>query len=145
MDMNTTGPQALIMAGALTSLAAVAHLACIVLGASAYRCMGAGERMARAVEAGKFRPTLVTLGIAAVLLSWAAYAFSAAGVIEQLPLAKFVLPAISAVFLARACCSPWVKPWFPGNPPIFWLVSSGICLSIGSLYAWGTAAVWAQL
>ncbi|WP_395795569.1 hypothetical protein [Aquimonas sp.] len=46
----------LIVAAALSALAAVAHLACIALGPAAYRFMGAGERMARAVEAGSIRP-----------------------------------------------------------------------------------------
>jgi hypothetical protein len=69
----------LLAAGALTAVAALAHLACIAIGATAYRWMGAGERMARAVEAGRLRPTLVTLAIAVVLMVWAAYAFAGAG------------------------------------------------------------------
>lgn len=143
--MYSAGAQTLILAGVLSSLAAIAHLACIALGGQAFRFMGAGERMARAVDAGKFQPIVVTLGIAAVLAGWAAYAFSGAGVIIQLPFAKLVLPAVSAVFLARALGFPLLKPMFPENSNTFWLVSSGICLVVGVLYGAGTAAVWERL
>lgn len=141
--MTSTGAQALILGGALTSLAAIAHLACVVLGPSAFRLMGAGERMARAVEAGKVRPILVTLGIAAVLAACAAYAFSAAGLIKPLPFTQWVLLAITTVFLGRGFGFALLKPAFPENSNTFWLVSSGICLVIGALHAWGAAAVWA--
>jgi hypothetical protein len=131
----------LLAAGALTAVAALAHLACIAIGAPAYRWMGAGERMARAVEAGRLRPTLVTLAIAVVLMVWAAYAFAGAGVIGPLPFTRWVLAAIGLVFVARAVAFPWLKPLFPENSNRFWWVSSGICLLIGSLYGWGAAAL----
>ncbi|HET7866859.1 MAG TPA: hypothetical protein VFL86_20850, partial [Burkholderiaceae bacterium] len=83
--MLSISSQALVRGGALTAAAAVAHLACIALGAPAYRFMGAGERMASAVDAGKMRPTLITAGISAILLLWAMYAVSVAGVIRPLP------------------------------------------------------------
>ena len=143
--MYSAGAQALILAGVLSAFAAVAHLACIAFGGPAFRIMGAGERMARAVEAGKLRPVLLTLGIAAVLSGWAAYAFSGAGVIGKLPFTKLVLPAVSAVFLARALGFPLLRPLFPENSNVFWFVSSGTCLFIGALYAVGTTALWARL
>ncbi|NML44119.1 hypothetical protein HHL11_10190 [Ramlibacter sp. G-1-2-2] len=136
--MNSAGALALIAGGTLTAVAAVAHLACIGIGARAYRFMGAGERMARAAEAGKVRPTLVTLAIAAVLFAWAIYAFSGAGVIGSLPLTAFVLPAVGAVYLARAIGFPLLKPRFPENSTAFWLWSSGICLVLGLLFAVGS-------
>ena len=49
--MYSAGAQSLILAGVLSSLAAIAHLACIALGGQAFRFMGAGERMARAIDA----------------------------------------------------------------------------------------------
>lgn len=138
--MLSVGSQSLVLGGALTVLAAVAHLACIALGPPAYRAMGAGERMVRAVEAGRAQPTLVTAGIAAVLLLWAAYAFSGAGIILALPLTGLALPAISLVFLVRAFAFPLLRPVFPGNSTRFWWVSSGICLLLGLLYAVGAVA-----
>ena len=76
--MSDIATMSLTLAGLLVMGASLAHLACIAIGAKAYRFVGAGERMARAVEAGKFKPTLITLVIASVLLVWALYAFSGA-------------------------------------------------------------------
>lgn len=142
--MNNTAAQALIAAGTLTAVAAVAHLACIAIGARAYRFMGAGERMARAVEAGKLRPTLVTLAIAAVLLVWTLYAFSGAGTVRQLPFTGLVLPAVAGVFLARGVGFPLLRRRFPENSMRFWLWSSGICLVLGLLYAIGSIGLWGE-
>ena len=138
------GAQALALAGAVTAIASVAHLACIALGAPAYRFMGGGERMARAAAAGKIKPTLITLAIASVLLVWALYAFSGAGIAPRLPFTQVALLLISAAFLARAVAFPLLRPVFPENSTTFWLVSSSICLLLGVLYAVGVAALWAK-
>lgn len=143
--MLTSGAQALVMGGALSAAAAVAHLACIVIGAPAYRFMGAGEKMAHAVEARKLGPTLITLAIAAVLLTWAAYALAGAGVISGLPFAKLILSAICAAYLGRAVAFPLLKPAFPENSQTFWLVSSGICLVIGLVHVYGVVSLWPAL
>lgn len=137
-----TGAQALTLGALLSAAAAVAHLACIPIGARAYRFLGAGERMARAAEAGRQRPTLVTLGIACMLLLWSAYALSGAGVIGTLALTRPALALISAIYLARALAFPLLKAAFPENSRTFWWVSSGICGAIGLVHAYGTAALW---
>ena len=143
--MLTSGAQALIVGASFSAAAALAHLACIVLGAPAYRFMGAGERMARAAEAGKLRPTLVTLAISGVLVVWAAYALGGAGVIDLLPFSSLALPAICAVYLGRAVAFPVLRPVFPENSQTFWLVSSGICLFIGLVHLYGVVSVWHAL
>mgnify|MGYP001006291435 CR=1 FL=1 len=143
--MHDLGTQALVLGGALSALASLAHLACIALGAPAYRVMGAGERMARAVEAGDVRPTLTTLAIASLLLVWAVVAFSGAGIAPALPLTRLALVLISAAYLLRALAFPLLMPMFPGNSRRFWLVSSGVCPVLGLLHAVGLAAVWARL
>jgi hypothetical protein len=142
--MLDIGTQALALGGALSAMALVAHLACIALGAPAYGFMGAGARMARAVEAGKVKPTLVTLAIASVLLVWAAYAFSGAGLAPRLPFTSLALAVISAVHLARAFASPLLRPTLPENTTTFRPVSSGACLVLGLLCAVGVVTVWAQ-
>ena len=143
--MFSTGALALIIGASLSAIAALAHLACIAVGAPAYRLLGAGERMARAVEAGKRKPTLITLAISAVLLVWSAYALGGAGVISPLPLSRLVLPAICAVYLGRAVAFPLLKPAFPENSQTFWLVSSGLCLLIGLVHVYGVVSVWHML
>ncbi|TFW03288.1 hypothetical protein E4K72_12655 [Oxalobacteraceae bacterium OM1] len=143
--MFDLGSQALLVGAALSAAAAAAHLACIAIGAPAYRFMGAGERMARGAAAGKLRPTLVTLAITGILLLWAAYALSGAGVIAPLPLTRAALIFISAIYLGRAVAFPLLKPAFPGNSTTFWLVSSSICGGLGLLYAYGTLSLWRSL
>lgn len=143
--MFITGSQALVLGASLSLLAALAHIACVVVGAPAYRFLGAGERMARAAEAGKRQPTLVTLALSSVLIVWAAYALGAAGVIDLLPLSKLVLPIIVSVYLGRAVAFPLLKPAFPENSNTFWLVSSGICLFMGLIHLYGLLAIWAAL
>jgi hypothetical protein len=107
--------------------------------------MGAGEKMVHAVEAGKLRPTLITLAVAGILFIWAAYALAGAGVIERLPFAKLALPAICAVYLGRAVAFPLLKPAFPGNSQTFWLVSSGVCLVVGLVHVYGVISLWSAL
>lgn len=143
--MSLTGSQALIAGGVLSAAAAAAHVACIVLGAPAYRLMEAGERMARAAAAGKPMAAAVTLAIAGMLGLWAVYAFAGAGLIAPLPYMKAALTAISSVYLARGLGFPLLKTAFPENSQRFWLVSSGICLVIGALHAYGTFARWQEL
>jgi len=58
---------------------------------------GAGERMATMAEQKSWVPTIITLLIALVLFCWGLYAFSAIGLLIQLPLLKPVLVVISAV------------------------------------------------
>lgn len=143
--MYNFGPQFLIAGAVLSGAAAAAHLACIFIGAPAYRLMGAGERMALAAEAGKLQPTLVTLAIASILALWAIYALSGARVIGHLPLTKLVLAAVSIIYLARAVAFPLLKAEFPENSMVFWWVSSAICGLIGLVHAYGTLSLWEEL
>jgi hypothetical protein len=143
--MLSLGSQALAVGALLSAAAAVAHLACIVIGAPAYRFMGAGERMACAVEARKLRPTLVTLALALVLLVWSAYALSGAGLIATMPFTKVALVLICAAYLARAVGFTFLKPVFPENSHTFWLVSSLICGLFGLVHLYGTLALWQTL
>ncbi len=135
--MDSPAQFALIAGGSLTALASLAHLACIWIGGPAYRFMGAGEAVARAAEAGQWRPVILTLAVALVLALWALYAFSALGLAPGLPLTRIALWVIGLVYLARAVVFPLLKPLFPDNSTAFWLLSSGICLILGLLYAFG--------
>ena len=142
--MLNIGAKSLAVAGLLVVVASLAHLACMAIGAKAHRFMGAGERMARAVDVDKFKPTLITLVIASVLLVWALHAFAGAGLVPRHPFAELALSLISAVFFARAAAFPWLRPSLPENANTFWPVSSGICMELGLLYAVGLAARWSS-
>lgn len=143
--MTATQSPALLVAGLLSFTAAAAHLACIAGGAGWYRAMGAGERMARAAEQGQWRPALVTLGIATGLGVWGLYAWSGAGLLGPLPSLRWVLVAITAIYLARGLLFTALRPYFPGNSTAFWYWSSGICLVIGLFHLAGLWQSWVRL
>lgn len=136
----------LLAGAALSAIAALMHVGCIIFGASWYRFFGAGERMARLSEASSVVPTLITTGIALVLAVWSLYALSAAGVISRLPLIRVVLCAIVGVYLLRGLAGLTLAVVAPGERSIaFWCWSFVICICIGTLYLVGTQQVWRQL
>jgi fatty acid desaturase len=143
--MNQALNPLLILGAGLSALAALLHLGCIVFGAPWYRAFGAGEKMARLAERGHPMPTVATLCIAVGLLVFAAYALSGAGVIERLPLAKWALCGITAVYLLRAVGFVFLMPLIPENSLKFWWVSSAICLGFGLVHLMGLRQVWPQL
>lgn len=101
--------------------------------------------MARAVAAGCIGPTLITLGIAAVLAGWSAYALSGAGVLPRLPLPWPALMAIAAVYLLRAAALPLMLGTMcdRGRPFLVW--SAAIVLAMGIVHAIGIAPGWSAL
>ena len=144
-----THQRLLVTGGALTGVASLLHLAIILGGPDWYRFFGAGERMARLAARGSVYPTVITAGIATVLAAWALYALSGAGLIRRLPFLTPVLTLIATVYLARGIVGiPAVL--FMGGPyasqlrarMMFMVVSSVICLFLGSCYAAGAAALW---
>jgi hypothetical protein len=137
--------QALVLAGAGSLAASLLHLACITGGADWYRALGAGERMARMAARGHWYPTVVTLGIAAILGVWALYAWSGAGLIPRLPFLRPGLCAITGVYLLRALFFIPLQAFFPGNSAAFWYWTSGICLGLGLLHALGLRQAWSRL
>ncbi len=139
------GKKWLILGGVLSALAALLHVAVIAGGPSWYRFFGAGEGMARAAEQGSFTPVLITLAIATILMVWALYAFSGAGVIRRLPLLRTALILISAVYLLRAFALIPIVILRPELADIFAVVSSLVVLAYGLAYSIGTWKGWAAL
>ena len=136
---------ALIIGGLLSVAASLLHIACIIGGPDWYRFFGAGEAMATMAEQGSMTPTLLTLGIAAILAIWAAYAFSGAGLLPRLPLLRTGLVVISAIYLLRGLV---LIPALLINgssviPFVLW--SSLIVLVYGIAYAVGTWTAWPSL
>ncbi len=132
----------LAVGGALSGAAAVAHLAIILGGPRWYDVFGAGPRMVRLAEQGSPKAALITLGIAAVLAIWAAYAFSGAGLIPRLPLLKLALLAITAVYVVRAV--GYIPALMVAGAPVgtFAWVSSAIVLVYGVVHVLGTLELW---
>jgi hypothetical protein len=135
----------LIVAAGLSAVAALLHVAIIVGGAQWYRFFGAGERMALAAAAGRWYPAIVTTGIALVLSVWTAYALSGAGVIQALPLLKFGLSAITAIYLVRGLAIVPLLIISRERATPFLLWSSAICCGYGIVHLLGLTQVWSTL
>lgn len=143
--MDSASNKYLLAAAICCFAAALAHMGCIVFGGDWYRFFGAGEQMARMAEQGLWYPAIVTSFIVLVLLVWALYGLSGAGAINRLPLTKLALTLIASVFILRGVAFIGLMPMFPENSLIFWLISSGICLFIGGLFAVEACQQWAVL
>ena len=127
----------LVLAGVLNAIAAALHIGCIIFGASWYRFFVAGEQMVTLSERGSLKPTVITSTIVLILLIWALYAFSAAGLIDTLPFTRTALIVITFIYLSRGL----VGLFFINNPmgrsPKFWLWSSIVCLLFGAMHLIG--------
>lgn len=143
--MIGSGRTFLLLAGVGSIAASVAHLACIFGGADWFRAMGAGERMARMVERGAMMPLIVTVIIAAILATWATYAFAAAGIIGRLPFMRLALVAIAAVLIVRGLMMFVPGLWRPDLSLEFKIWSSLATLVLGALFAIGTVQAWTTL
>lgn len=135
----------LILAGTMSLIAAALHLGCIYFGASWYRLFGAGEHMALMAEQGSIKPTLITLSITFVLMTWSLYAFSAAGSIIKLPFIRVILMLITAIYIFRGVAGYFFMNNPLGRTPEFWIWSSSICLIIGFVHLIGLKQVWSTL
>jgi len=143
--MERTRNYFLVTGAALSGVAALMHLGCIIFGAPWYRFLGAGEQMAQLDLAGHWYPKAATSVIIIVLSVWALYALSGAGVIRKLPLVRLALCVITGIYLLRAVAFVPLQAYFPGNSMSFWLVSSAICLAIGVVHLLGLRQVWPSL
>jgi signal peptidase I len=135
----------LVAGGVLSAAAALLHLAIILGGPPLYRLFGAGERMVHAAEMGSIRPALITSGIALILLLWALYAFSGAGLIRRLPLLRTGLVLISAIYLLRGLAPVPMLILQPERVDAFVIWSSLTVLIYGICYAIGTWLGWRRL
>jgi len=133
----STAKLAILIAGVLSLLVAILHIAIVIAGAEWYRFFGAGEQMAKMAEQGSLIPAIVTLAIAIVFAVWAAYAFASAGIIANMPLQKTALIAISSIYILRGLVVVVLifKPMLASS---FNIWSSLVSLAIGLLYAYGT-------
>lgn len=133
------------LAAGMVGMASLLHIMILFGGADWYRFFGAGEAMATLSEQGSSYPTLITATIAAVLATWSVYGLSGAGLLPKLPLRKIVLAGIASIFLLRGALaipvvlvsdSPYMQEL--ADKMTFMMITSLICLFIGTGYAVGT-------
>lgn len=139
----------LVAAGALSVGVAALHVAIILAGGPAYRYFGAGERMARMADRGSSEPTFITTVLVLVFASWAAYAFSGAGLISPLPRVRTVLLLIGLIYAGRGLVFfPQAWLWLSAGSagvPMRHLVFSAASLVIGIAYLAGTFQAWPRI
>ncbi len=118
-------------------LIAVLHAGIIFAGARAYDFFRAGPEMAAMAEAGSMVPTVITLGIILILILFAAYGFSGAGLFPPFPFLRFGIGIIAFLFIMRGSVIvlqiPGLFPESEIRDIVFSLVSiiSGILYLIG--------------
>jgi uncharacterized membrane protein len=135
------GPQsdAFLYGAVCSATASLLHIAIIAGGAKWYQFFGAGKKFTQAAKQGHGWHDVVTLGIAAMLAMWAAYALSVLEVgVPQLPAEKPVLSLITAAYLLRGV-GGFALLLVPksGYSTRFVVGSSLICLSVGVVHAVG--------
>lgn len=135
----------LVSGAALSAMAALLHVGCIVFGASWYRFFGAGKRLTRMAAAGDWRATLITSCIVLVLTVWSLYGFSGAGLVPRLPFLPAGLGIITGIYLLRGIAGFLIAALARGSNASFWWWSSSICLIIGLVHFVGVRQAWAQL
>lgn len=122
----------LTVAALLDFIAAMLHLAIIAGGAEWYRFFGAGEDFAGRAANGDVFPDLVTLGIAAILITWGLYCLQVAGRVNlHLPWPRAALTAITVIYTIRATAPLIAWMVAPAAMDGFLVWSSLIC----ALYA----------
>jgi hypothetical protein len=131
------------IAGILNFIAAALHIAVILGGEKWYRAFGAGEHMAQMAKNGIIYPAIITTFIALILFICGLYAWSAAGVIYELPLIKPVLIAVCTIYLIRGAFI-FLLPFFPTQQSTFNFWSSLIVLVIGFIHLAGILKYFQQ-
>ena len=136
----------LTLAGAVTLMAGLLHIAIIFGGPTWYAFFGAPEPMIQMVRAGALYPPIFCLVVAMLLFVCAGYAFSGAGIIFPLPYLRMALILIASVFIFRGVIFIPLAILVPNvlarlcncnGVDTFLVVTSIICLATGIGYAVG--------
>ncbi len=143
----------LLIGGVLSLVASALHIGVIIGGPDWLRFFGAGEPMARMAENGSWYPGLVTGFIAVALMVIGTYALVAATggsaggsplgtQALPLPFVKWVVLAITGVYLLRGLVLVPMYFFVPEQVNSFALWSSGIVLTLGIFHGVGLSQVW---
>jgi hypothetical protein len=137
--VKTPGRVLLLVAAGCSAAAALLHLAILLAGPPWYRWFGAPS-LATQIESGStLGPTLLTLAVAAVLVVWAMYGLSGAGVIRRLPLLTVGLYVIAAIYVLRGVqVVVEVPAALQGQLPARFPIFSAFSAVAGTAYLAGT-------
>jgi hypothetical protein len=136
--MENPGRSLLLVAAACSAAVALLHVAILLAGPPWYRWFGAPS-LADQIESGSvLGPTLLTLAVAAVFVLWSAYGLSGAGVMPRLPLLRFGLYLIAAVYILRGSQAVLEVPAaIHGGVPARFAVFSAYSALAGAAYLVG--------
>ena len=92
--------------------AALLHVVAILAGPDWFDFLGAPPEYGESLRRGDWvEPVVITLGIALVLLIWAAYAFSVLKRIRPLPFMKWALAIVAFIFIVRGALGIPIMLW----------------------------------
>jgi hypothetical protein len=143
-----TGQRLLAIVGWWNIAFAVLHVVIIFAGGSGYRYFGAGDKMARAAEAGDPKPTIITAGLTLLFLVFGLYALSAAGQFRRLPLARWAVLGIGVLYLLRGILvgpQAWWAIQHPDQVPLRFVLFSAVALLLGVMCVYGVMLRWKEL
>jgi hypothetical protein len=123
--MLRVGQRMLLIGSVLVACVSVFHMVCAIVGASAYRALGAGEGMASAAASGALWPAAMTLGLAVVFGLFSLYALSAVGRFRPLPLTRAAIISIGVLFGLRGIAFV---------PDLIALVRAGDTIAVRNLF-----------
>jgi hypothetical protein len=137
----------LLAAAAASFGVAALHVAMTFVGISAYEYFGAPGNLVAAARRGSAVPALVTLIIALVFAAFGFYGLSGAGLAPRLPALRVLLVGISGIYLLRGLVvfPEFILHFYARALPARMMVFSLIALTIGLIYAIGTARRWGAL
>jgi len=139
----------IILTGIVALIGALLHIAIMIGGPDWYAFFGAPEGLVQMASAGNLRAPISCLIIAGILFVFAAYAFSAAGLIKRLPLLRMITGLIGTVLILRGLIFMPLILWKPGtlsgicdcrSIDTFVVVTSLLCFLMGIGY--GLAAIF---
>lgn len=140
--------QCLLLGASLSLFLGVFHVPFLFLGEAAARFFSAPPLVLRLVREHSPWLCLVVLVVLGVFGLFGAYGLSGAGKIRRLPLLRFGLVAVAAIYTLRGLVFPlelrlvMLNPEkFPPQKPVFSLIALGV----GVLYWVGLRGLWHEL
>lgn len=104
------GIAGLVIAAAVALLTAIAHLSCILLGPECYSIQMAPPEVVESAKAGTLLAPIGTVFVAAIFITFACYALSAARLLRPLPKVKLVVHLIGFACVIRGILP--IQLWF---------------------------------
>ncbi|QBB71056.1 hypothetical protein ELE36_12230 [Pseudolysobacter antarcticus] len=145
----------LFWSGVIASCGALLHLLIPLGGPQWYAFFGAPRGLVQMARNGDLHAPISCVLIATLLIFFAAYAFSGAGLLRRLPLLRGMLLGIAGILILRGLAFIPLILWRADalanicgdcrSINIFIVVTSLLCLGLGLGYAVGVCRHWREL